>query len=363
MSNNLVRIALNGHYAPMNTQDAANAYVNAGFGYTPSKAKEDMLMYFDTKEAPMRKSKEVNAELVAERLANRPRPISELNRMELQREDEEPANNAMQLSIADSPWNDPRMALAKYEYVWHGNLEPMRSIFTEYESKRKESAMKEEQARQKELIELSEKQSEKKRLENEYSAQMIEVDRAKKQYEQTMQTTDSKAKGDAKIALDAEVAKLNLIGNKLGYDAYVVHSVEETPAENNKNEGQTPLLDDGDDNKPAKQKYYNDVEQKRIKDNLDGMRKDVAKLSASAEKVAKMKEVNAFIKKHRAHIEGGLGDFYSDKAIRDATPGKTYNRGKSYTLTLTELKDSGGPKKWSNIIGPDANGKFTATRR
>lgn len=310
-------LPLDGQHTPMNTEAAKYAHLNTAL-VQPNKAKEDMFVYLDTKNAPMRKAKEVNDELVAERLANRPHKISELNRMELEREDEDeeqPVDHSV--FLAGSPWNDPRMALAKYEYVWHGNIAPLTSIFTEYENRRKENAIKDEQARQKELIEMGEQQSEKKRLEDEYNRQLIAVNRAKKQYDHAMTGTDSKAKAEQRILLEEEVANLNLIGQKLGYSDYKF---------------ERPIEPTGDE--PAKGKndgYDDDKEQEKMKDYAAKERSRINAMANSAAKVAAMKAYNDYIEKNESKVEGELGKRYSVIEIKNAKPEIIYKLGEEVT--------------------------------
>lgn len=56
----------------------------------------------------MRLPKDVNKELAAERLATRPRQISELNRMELERDDETELPVQQSVFLSASPWTMKR---------------------------------------------------------------------------------------------------------------------------------------------------------------------------------------------------------------------------------------------------------------
>lgn len=143
-----------------------------------------------------------------------------------------------------SYWNDPRMAIARYEYVWKGNLAPFNTIVAEYEAHDKEerdriakaneaAAIRKEQVEQKEALAEQEKKEEIARLKDEYDKQYDITESSFKTYQLAKSGSNDTATAEAKIALDKEMKTLGRISDKLkklGYDIDdVVFDIPTTP--------------------------------------------------------------------------------------------------------------------------------------
>lgn len=139
-------------------------------------------------------------------------------------------------------WDDPRMALARYEYVWKGNLEPFNNIVSEYNAAERENKLRLEQEEQKRAIEAEEKKEKIAALKDDYKEQldMVNTDRAKVE---RFKGIDDEKRFDAEMNLKESFGKLNRIEKKLRqlgeevepYSYNVNETVTASTAETNNN--------------------------------------------------------------------------------------------------------------------------------